>query len=822
MNNPLHALTTRWLARVRPRRIAPRLLAAILVASTVLALAATGVQLYDDYRNDLQAIDDELAQIERSTLDALANSVWSYNETQIRLTLAGLLQLRDVRHVEVRAGRDEVFAAGTPDPGRSLVRVYELREPTVRGVQLGTLRVQVGLDGVYRRLLERATVILATESAKAFLVALFILVLVNRWVTRHLEHMAGHARELNLDRLGREPLRLKRAGHHGDEFDQVASALNEMSDALAKELSRRFAADAERERLFLAYEQNRWLLQAIIDNTPAVVFVRDLSSRFLLVNRRYREAFTDGTDVVGRHIDEVYGPEEAAPFIAADQRAAKAGGHSELEVELSIGGVRRTLLTQRFPLRRTDGSLFAIGCVATDITERKNHEERIRYLAQNDVLTGLPNRTVFRDRVSQAIAQAQRSGAQVAVMFLDLDHFKNVNDSLGHDTGDELLKAAAARLRSCLRSGDTAARQGGDEFVICLPTLADGPHAIPIAEKLLEALRQPFSIGSNELHVRGSIGISLYPGDGQDADELMRAADAAMYHAKEKGRDTFRFFTAELNNTAQRRLALANRLYEALQRGEFELHYQPKVELQTGRIFGAEALIRWPQADGSFIGPHEFIRVAEETGQIGALGEWILREACAEAARWHALGHVDISVAVNLSPQQLLRPGFPDVAEAILRETGLPPQSLEIEITEGVLMAERAENMNALEALAALGIGLAIDDFGTGYSSLAYLQRFPVSVLKIDRSFTDGVGVDAGDTAIVAAIIAMAHSLRLDVVAEGVETAEQAHFLKAHGCQAAQGFHFSRAVPPEQFVRLLSANDAWPEPLAAVAGGAGR
>lgn len=803
MSHPLLAFKRR-LERVRPRRLGPRLLAAILLASTALALVATAVQLWADYRSDLSAIDEELAQIERSTLDALANSVWSYNETQIQLTLHGLLQARDVQHVEVRAGRNEVYSAGQLSHGRVLTREFELREPTGSRAPLGTLRVQVSLDGVYQRLLERGMILLAAESAKAFLIALVILVLVNRWVTRHLERMAGHTRELmSLDRLGREPLQLQRSARRGDELDQVASALNEMSDALAKELGRRSAADAERERLFDAYEQNRWLLQSIIDNTPALVFVRDLRSRFLLVNRRYREAFTGGADVVGLHVEEVYGPAEAAGYIIEDQRAVLAGGHSELELEVEQDGGRRTYLTQRFPLRRADGELFAIGCVATDITERKRDEERIRFLAQNDVLTGLPNRSLFRDRVTQAIAQAQRSGAQVAVMFLDLDHFKNVNDSLGHETGDELLKAAAARLRGCLRAGDTAARQGGDEFVLCLPTLTDGQQVIPIAEKLLEALRRPFPIGANELHVRGSLGISLYPGDGDDADQLMRAADAAMYHAKDKGRDTFRFFTAELNNTAQRRLALANRLYEALQRREFVLHYQPKVELTTGRIFGAEALIRWPQADGSFIGPHEFIRVAEETGQIGPLGEWILREACAEAVRWHRRGHAGISVAVNLSPQQLLRPGFPEFAEGVLRETGLPPKSLEIEITEGLLMARSAENMTALESLAGLGIRLAIDDFGTGYSSLAYLQRFPVSVLKIDRSFTDGVGIDPGDTAIVTAIIAMAHSLRLDVVAEGVETADQAQFLKAHGCRGAQGFHFSRAVPPEQFQRLL-------------------
>jgi diguanylate cyclase (GGDEF)-like protein/PAS domain S-box-containing protein len=802
LNNSLQAWM-RWLERVRPRRLAPRLLAAIFLASSALALLATAVQLYGDYRNDLDAIQDEFRQIERSTLEALANSVWSYNETQIQLTLNGLLQVRDVKHVEVRAGGDERFVAGTRSAGRVIERVYELREPTHRGVALGTLHVQVGLDGVYRRLLDRALIILATESAKAFLVALFILYIVNRWITRHLEHMAGYARDLNLDRLGREPLRLARVGDHDDELDQVATALNDMSRELGQELARRAAADAERERLFLAYEHNRWLLQAIIDNTPAAIFVRDLQSRFLLVNRRYREFFTGGADVVGRHVEEVFPPQQAAGFVLADQRAIQTGGYAEHEIDIAQPDGRRHYLTQRFPLRRGDGEMFAIGCVATDITERKNHEERIRYLAQNDVLTGLPNRTVFRDRVAQAIVQAQRSGAHVAVMFLDLDHFKNVNDSLGHETGDELLKAAAQRLRSCLRAGDTAARQGGDEFVICLPTLSEGQHAIPIAEKLLETLRLPFPVGANELHVRGSLGISLFPGDGADADELMRAADAAMYHAKEKGRDTYRFFTAELNNTAQRRLAIANRLYEALQRREFVMHYQPKVDLRSGRVFGAEALIRWPQADGGFIGPHEFIRVAEETGLIGPLGEWILRVACTEAAHWHALGHRGVSVAVNLSPQQLLRPGFPELAERVLRETGLPPQALEIEITEGVLMARSAENITALEALAGLGIGLAIDDFGTGYSSLAYLRRFPVSVLKIDRSFTDGLGIDASDTAIVTAIIAMAHSLQLDVVAEGVETAEQALLLKTHGCRGAQGFHFSGALPPDQFLALL-------------------
>ena len=440
-----------------------------------------------------------------------------------------------------------------------------------------------------------------------------------------------------------------------------------------------------------------------------------------------------------------------------------------------------------------------------DLTERKRAEERIRHLAQHDSLTGLPNRDLFRDRVGQAIAHAHRNHLQIALLFVDLDRFKDINDTLGHQVGDRLLRIAARRLQRCLREDDSVARLGGDEFVICLSALNDGREAMPIADKVLAALRRRFRVNGHELHVSGSVGISLYPENGHDAETLMRAADTAMYHAKEKGRDNVQFFVPRLNEVAQRRLTVAGRLRQALQRGEFALHYQPQMNLHTGRVYSAEALIRWQAADMCTVAPLEYIRIAEETGLIAPLGEWVLRQACQQVRRWRDAGHPELRVTVNLSPHQLRQSGFADFARRVLEECRLPPDALEFELTEGLFMMYSQENVTALGRLARMGVRLAIDDFGTGYSSLSYLQRFPISVLKIDQSFVSGIGMDPNDTAIVAAIIAMAESLKLEVVAEGVETADQVQYLKSQHCYAAQGFFYSKALPAPEFTALIEA-----------------
>lgn len=560
------------------------------------------------------------------------------------------------------------------------------------------------------------------------------------------------------------------------------------------------AAIADDRRIFLVTAGAQLLLSIVL-----VVVL--LHSRLLQpIKRLMRES----EKLAQRHLTE--------PFFWARHDELGSLGHSlertrqalqslfgELETKNTQLGqdIARRVQVEAELERHRDELNVSNAQLKVEIADHERAEARIRHLAQHDALTELPNRLLFNDRVNHAIAEAKRKLAQTAVLFIDLDRFKNINDSLGHDAGDQLLRAVAQRLQECLRETDSLARVGGDEFVITVGGLHGRDDVARVAANILKTLRQPFRIGNHELHSSGSIGISLYPDNGDEAGALVRAADTAMYFAKEQGRDTYQFFTPGMHEETVKRTRIANRLHRALELREFVLHYQPQLDLESGRIYGAEALIRWYQEDNSVIPPDEFIRIAEETGFIVRLGEWVLREACEQLARWRKAGFPDLRIAVNLSPQQILRPGFPAMVAAILEQAELPAAALELEITEGILTTKSQDNIATLEKLAASGVQLAIDDFGTGYSSLSYLQRFPLHALKIDQSFVAGIGRDANDTAIVTAIIAMAQSLRLKVVAEGVETGEQAGFLKARGCLAAQGFYFSAAVTAENFMALL-------------------
>ncbi|MEX0731814.1 MAG: EAL domain-containing protein [Aquisalimonadaceae bacterium] len=448
--------------------------------------------------------------------------------------------------------------------------------------------------------------------------------------------------------------------------------------------------------------------------------------------------------------------------------------------------------------------------LATEVSERRRAEQHIRYLAHHDPLTGLPNRTLLEDRVVQAIAQAERSHQYIAMLFLDLDFFKRINDSLGHQVGDRVLQAVAMRLQQCVRKGDSIARLGGDEFALALPALTDHEDAALVADKILQIMKQPFEIDGHELHVSGSIGISFYPRDGADAQDLLRTADTAMYYAKACNRGNYQHFTPALNATIERRLTMENQLREALARGEFTLYYQPQVTLGDGRIRSAEALLRWCKPEAEPIPCEDFIAVAEDTGLILALGEWALEQACEQLTRWHQAGHEDLGIAVNLSARQLYRHGFQDSVKRILEASGVPAGMLELEITESLLIHPSSDNLNTLKQLDEMGIQLAIDDFGVGYSSLTYLRRFPIHTVKIDRSFVSGIEQDRHDTAIVTGILAIARSLGLKIIAEGVETAKQARFLKDHGCPAAQGYYYSKPIPADQFASLLRNQTALP------------
>ena len=444
--------------------------------------------------------------------------------------------------------------------------------------------------------------------------------------------------------------------------------------------------------------------------------------------------------------------------------------------------------------------------LALEASQRRNAEEQLRHLAHHDTLTGLPNRHLLQDRLKQALAFAGRNRAKVAVMFLDLDRFKTINDSLGHIVGDQLLGQVAERLTGALRAGDTVCRLGGDEFVIVLSNLKLASDAGTVAGHLLERIAPPFAIDGRELYVSGSIGISIYPDDADGPEALMRNADTAMYHVKESGRNGFQFFAATMNAAANRRLAVETELRAALRRNELELFYQPIVELETRSVRALEALVRWRHPQRGLLPPGAFVSIAEETGLIHQIGHWALGEACAQARLWQDAGYPAVPISVNLSARQFRERDFSDSVRAILQRTGLAPSLLEIEVTEHTLIEQIDNASGALDALAALGVQIAIDDFGVGYSSLSYLKRFAIDRVKIDRSFVRNIPADADGAAITAAIISMSKSLKLRVVAEGVENEQQLEFLAAHGCDEVQGYLFCRPAPASEAARLFGAH----------------
>jgi diguanylate cyclase (GGDEF)-like protein/PAS domain S-box-containing protein len=599
----------------------------------------------------------------------------------------------------------------------------------------------------------------------------------------------------------------------------------ELFQTVQNALGQRRLEQANR-RIARQLEQSEKMYRYMVDASPDIIYMLDHEGRFTFINDR-------ACDLLGFRREELIGSHYAALVVEDDlDRAShvfnerRAGERASRNVELrvrcrpgtnharafdsqvmtiSLNASGMHLPEQDRQQERTAPSFCGTYGIARDVTGRKRAEEVIYHQAYHDILTGLPNRTLFKDRLGQAMLQARRNGGELAVMFIDLDRFKLVNDTLGHVKGDDLLQQVAARLKDCLRKGDTLARQGGDEFTIVLPDLRSRDDARTVAAKFLEHLHLPFDLDGHQVHISGSIGIAVYPDDGESIDALLRHADIAMYAVKGEGKNGHAFYDPAMQDASHQKIALEQSLRKALDRGELEMYYQPQVDAASGRIVGAEALMRWNHPVRGVVPADEFLPFAEENGLMLPISEWMIGALCRDTALWMDAAGGALKLSLNLSPQYLDRGDFFDKMRSALALYGIAPGRIEVEITENICIHNPQHAIEQLHKLGQLGVSVAIDDFGTGYSSLAYLHRFPVNTIKIDQSFVQQIRDEHGHYPVVLAIISISRGLDLNLVAEGVETEVQARYLRANGCPTMQGFLFHRPMPLGRFVDVLHA-----------------
>ncbi|MGM0570626.1 EAL domain-containing protein [Marinobacter sp.] len=779
-----------------------RLLAYILLFSTVFSLIASGLQIYTDFRKDVSVIDDRFRVIETSYQSSLSRSLWALDQNLLQIQLEGILSLPDIVHLRLRIYPDSELVLGNqPDNGTpTRQHSFEIAHEGTPETQLGRLTVTASLERSYSDLRQRFWVIVTTQFFKTFLLAIVILWILRQVVIRHLTNMASYARDFSLDNLD-TPLRLDRPDnqrHRADELGQVTDAINQMRERLAQDLERRKRDESEIRKLSMAVEQS-----------PSSVMICDRQWRIEFVNQKFSQ-------LTGYPASQVIGQRPGDLALGGRSTSSTQQLWQTIRVQVQrvgvwqgeVNSVRRN--GDRFweqivvtSIKDPEGRVTNFLVVGEDISIRKRYEQQLLRQANYDILTGLPNRMLALDRLKLALAQAQREKALVGVMFLDLDNFKHINDTLGHDAGDTLLVEAARRVSASLRGTSTVARLGGDEFLVVLPGLKEASGAEQVADRILAGFSTPFILGGQEVFVTTSIGIAIYPTDCDNTGTLLQNADAAMYEAKHKGKSAWERFAPEMKEVSHERLQMESRMRRAQELDEFELWFQPIVETATGKVTGAEALLRWNNPVMGLIMPDRFIPLAEETGMIIPIGRWVLEQACLAARGWQEATGRELRIAVNVSPRQFRDPEFVQSTLQILADCDMPPDRVELEITERLILDNSIETATILQELDQAGIRLSVDDFGTGFSALSYLKSYPFDTLKIDKSFVSDVLVSEDNASLVRAIINMAHSLNLKVVAEGVEEAAQGDFLQSHQCDFAQGYHYSRPAPDADFLAWL-------------------
>ncbi len=797
-------ITTR-LKRIRTASpLSIRLLAWILLFSSAFTLLASGIQIYSDYRQDLHKIQQRLDVIEAGYSSSLARSLWALDQKSLQTQMEGILSLPDIDHLRLRIEPDSELVMGQSPRGDVLSHSFDLVYRDDEPFNLGRITITAGLERVYQDLRHRVGVIIATQFFTIFFISILILWIFRHLVTRHLTAMAGYTRDLSLKTLSR-PLKLERPdtpGNRRDELGLVTDAINEMRERLNEDVARRERDAAD----ILKFSQ-------AIEQSPSSVLICDRQWHIEYANQKFSQltGYTQD-DIIGKHpsalVDQSMNSREAWHLWQAIRLQVKRVGVWQGEVNsVRRNGERYWEQLVVTPIKDSNSDTTGYLILGEDISIRKRYEQQLLRQANYDVLTGLPNRMLALDRLKLAIAQARRDETQVGVMFLDLDNFKQINDTLGHDAGDTLLIEASKRVSSCLRGTSTVARLGGDEFLVVLPGLSGPDAACQVADRILQTFSTPFMLGGQEVFVTTSIGIATFPQDSDNSGTLLQHADAAMYEAKHKGKSAYSRFTPEMTEISHERLQMESYMRKAMELGEFELYFQPIIDTHSGKLVSAEALLRWNNPALGMVMPDRFIPLAEETGLIIPIGEWVIQEACKAARNWQTLTGNPIGVAVNVSPRQFRDPGFTDAVMRALDASGLSPELLELEITERLILDNSIETADILRKLDRSGIRLTVDDFGTGYSALSYLKSYPFDTLKIDKSFIQDVLTENDDASLVRAIITMAHSLGLKVVAEGVEAEAQTHFLKKEHCDYSQGYYYSTPLPEQDFIQWLDTNE---------------